>query len=232
MAKFQPTFEFKFKPSYYTTHGAETLARKDMKAFRNEYTRMRDVAQKRIQRLQKDYDWTTSGKQSYQLETKEGTVTKMGFPKLSEIRPEDLPKAFRELASFVKYSGSTRTGQQSMQEKTTATLNKAIGTDEEKKKMEDIPEDERPVNKANYMRIIQVMNETRRLKINSIYGSDTIADFVNKTLSLSKDDFDKVLDNLDKFLSHTDTIDADIEFYRNEHDGEIDMDDFLEKVGW
>lgn len=228
MAKFQPSFEFKFKPSYYTTHGAETLARKDMKAFRNEYTRMRDVAQKRVQRLQKDYDWTTSGKQSYQLETKDGTVTKMGFPKLSEIRPEDLPKAFRELASFVKYSGSTRTGQQSMQEKTTATLNKAIGTDEEKKKMED----ERPVNKANYMRIIQVMNETRRLKINSIYGSDTIADFVNKTLSLSKDDFDRVLDNLDKFLSHTDTIDADIEFYRNEHDGEIDMDDFLEKVGW
>ena len=232
MAKFLPSFEFRFKPSYYTTHGAETLARKDMKAFRSEYTRMRDVAQKRVQRLQKDYDWTTSGKQSYQLETKEGTVTKMGFPKLSEIRPEDLPKAFRELASFVKYSGSTRTGQRSMQEKTTATLNKAIGTDEKKKKMEDIPEDERPVNKANYMRIIQVMNETRRLKINSIYGSDTIADFVNKTLSLSKDDFDKVLDNLDKFLSHTDTIDADIEFYRNEHDGEIDMDDFLEKVGW
>jgi len=232
MAKFQPSFEFKFKPSYYTTHGAETLARKDMKAFKNEYTRMRDVAQKRVQRLQKGYDWTTSGKQSYQLETKDGTVTKMGFPKLSEIRPEDLPKAFKELASFVKRSGSTRTGQQSMQEKTTATLNKAIGTDDEKKKMEDIPEDERPVNKANFQRIIQVMNETRRLKINSIYGSDKIADFVNKTLSLSKDDFDKVLDNLDKFLSHTDTIDADIEFYRNEHGGEIDMDDFLEKVGW
>lgn len=232
MAKFQPSFEFKFKPSYYTTHGAETLARKDMKAFKNEYTRMRDVAQKRVQRLQKDYDWTTSGKQSYKLETEDGTVIKMGFPKLSEIRPEDLPKAFKELASFVKRSGSTRTGQQSMQEKTTATLNKAIGTDDEKKKMEDIPEDERPVNKANFQRIIQVMNETRRLKINSIYGSDTIADFVNKTLSLSKDDFDKVLDNLDKFLDHTDTIDADIEFYRNEHDGEIDMDDFLEKVGW
>lgn len=225
-------FEFKFKPSYYTTTGAETLQRKDISAMRKEYTRMRDVAQKRVQRLQKDYDWTTSGKQSYKLETDEGTVTKMGFPKLSEIRPEDLPKAFRELASFVKWSGSTRTGQQRMQEKTTATLNKAIGTDDEKKKMEDIPEDERPVNKANYQRIIQVMNETRRLKISSIYGSDTIKDFVDKTLSLSKDDFDTVLDNLDKFLSYTATIDADIEFYRNEHNGEIDMDDFLEKVGW
>lgn len=225
-------FEFKFKPSYYTTSGAETLARKDIKAMRSEYTRMRDVAQKRVQRLQKDYDWTTSGKQSYKLETKEGTVTKMGFPKLSEIRPEDLPKAFRELASFVKWSGSTRTGQQRMQEKTTATLNKAIGTDDEKKKMEDIPEDERPVNKANYRRIIQVMNETRRLKISSIYGSDTIKDFVDKTLSLSKDDFDKVLDNLGKFLEHTATIDAEIEVYRDKHDGEFDMDDFLDKVGW
>jgi len=225
-------FEFKFKPSYYTTSGAETLQRKDLSAMRKEYTRMRDVAQKRVQRLQKDYDWTTSGKQSYKLETAEGTVTKMGFPKLSEISPENLPKAFRELASFVKWSGSTRTGQQSMQEKTTATLNKAIGTKDEKKKMEDIPEDERPVNKANYQRIIQVMNETRRLKISSIYGSDTIKDFVDKTLSLSKDDFDKVLDNMSKFLDHTATVDADIEAYRGEHEGEFDMDDFLEKVGW
>ena len=225
-------FEFKFKPSYYTTSGAETLQRKDLSAMRKEYTRMRDVAQKRVQRLQKDYDWTTSGKQSYKLETDEGTVTKMGFPKLSEIRPEDLPKAFRELASFVKWSGSTRTGQQRMQEKTTATLNKAIGTDDEKKKMEDIPEDERPVNKANYQRIIQVMNETRRLKISTLYGSDTIKDFVDKTLSLSKDDFDKVLDNLGKFLDHTATIDAEIEVYRDKHNGEFDMDDFLDKVGW
>ena len=225
-------FEFKFKQSYYTTSGAETLQRKDLSAMRKEYTRMRDVAQKRVQRLQKDYDWTTSGKQSYKLETDEGTVTKMGFPKLSEIRPEDLPKAFRELASFVKWSGSTRTGQQRMQEKTTATLNKAIGTDDEKKKMEDIPEDERPVNKANYQRIIQVMNETRRLKISSIYGSDTIKDFVDKTLSLSKDDFDKVLDNLGKFLDHTATVDVEIEVYRDKHDGEFDMDDFLDKVGW
>ena len=225
-------FEFKFKPSYYTTSGAETLSRKDMKAMRSEYTRMRDVAQKRIQRLQKDYDWTSSGKRSYKIETDKGTVTKMGFPKLSEIRKEDLPKAFQELASFVKWSGSTRTGQQRMQEKTTNTLNKAIGTDDEKKKMEDIPEEDRPVNKRNYQRIIQIMNETRRLKISSLYGSDTIADFVNKTLSLSKDDFDKVLDNLANFLDHADTIDADIEAYRGDHEGEFDMDDFLNEVGW
>jgi len=225
-------FEFKFKPSYYTTQGAETLQRKDLSAMRKEYTRMRDVAQKRVQRLQKDYDWTASGKQSYKIETADGEVTKQGFPKLSEIRPEDLPKAFQELASFVKWSGSTITGQQRMQEKTTSTLNKAIGTGDEKKKMEDIPEDERPVNNRNFQRIIQVMNETRRLKISSLYGSDTIADFVNKTLSLNKDEFDKVLDNLGSFLDHADTADAEIESYRDKHDGGFDMDDFLEKTGW
>lgn len=225
-------FEFKFKPSYYTTSGAETLARKDIKALQSEYTRMRDVAQKRVQRLQKDYDWTTSGKQSYKLETDEGTVTKMGFPKLSEIRPEDLPKAFRELASFVKWSGSTRTGQQRMQEKTTATLNKAIGTDDEKKKMEDIPEDERPVNKANYQRIIQVMNETRRLKISTLYGSDTIREMVDRTLSLSKDDFDTVLDHLGSFLDHATTVDKEMDAYRAIHEGEFDMQDFIEQMGW
>ena len=55
---------------------------------------------------------------------------------------------------------------------------------------------------------------------------------MDKTLSLSKDDFDKVLDNLGKFLDHTATVDVEIEVYRDKHDGEFDMDDFLDKVGW
>ena len=228
MPKFQPSFEFKFKPSYYTTQGAETLARKDMDALRREYSRMRDVAQKRVQRLQKEYDWTKTAQQSYQIETNDGTEIRQGFPKLKEIRPEDLPKAFQELAHFVKYGGSTITGQKSMQEKTTETLNRNIGG----KDVDKLPESDRPVNKANYQRIIEVMNETRRLKISTLYGSDTIKELVDRTLSLSKDDFDKVLDHLGSFLDHSKTIDAEMDAYRAKHEGEFDMQDFINKTGW
>ena len=220
-------FEFKFKPSYYTTSGAETLQRKDLSAMRKEYTRMRDVAQKRVQRLQKEYDWTVSGKQSYQIETDKGTVIKQGFPKLSEISAEDLPKAFQELASFVKAGRSTISGQKSAQEKTMSTINKALGVGEE-----DEEPVEKPLNKKNYQRFIRIMNETRRLKISSIYGSDKILQLADSTLSLSKSDFNKVLDNLGSFLDNVATVQADIEEYREAHRGKFNMDKFIESVGW
>lgn len=223
-------FEFKFKPSYYTTSGAETLQRKDLSAMRKEYTRMRDVAQKRVQRLQREYDWTSSGKQSYQIETKEGLVTKQGFPKLSEINPEDLPKAFQELASFVKAGRSTISGQKSAQQKTMDTINKALGAGGEDE--DEDTQTEKPLNKTNYQRFIRIMNETRRLKISSIYGSDKILQLADSTLSLSKDDFNKVLDNLGNFLDNVDTVQADMEEYREKHRGKFNMDKFIKSAGW
>ena len=228
-----PKFEFKFKPSYYTTSGAETLARKDIKALRSEYTRMRDVAQKRVQRLQKDWDWTVTGKQSYTLETDEGIVTKMGFPKLSEISMEDLPKAFQELASFVKAGRSTISGQKSAQKKTMDTINKALGAgDEEDEDGEPVEKGEKPLNKKNYQRFIRIMNETRRLKISSIYGSDKILQLADSTLSLSKKDFNKVLDHLGNFLENVGTVQADMETYREKHNGKFNMDKFIKSAGW
>lgn len=229
-------FEFKFKPQYYTTDGAKTLQRKDIKALRAEYTRMRDVAQKRVARLQKEYDWTQSAKQSYMIKTPEGTIIKQGFPKLAEINPEDLPKAFQELASFVKFGGSTITGQKSMQEKTMATLNKNIeGTKgAEISEDEEEPQDDKEgaVNKGNYSRVISILNETRRLKISKLYGSDTVVELANATLSLTKRQFNKMLDDLQLYLDHAHEVQAEIEVYRSEHNNHMYMNDFKKKTGW
>ena len=49
---------FQFSDDYYTVEGAQTLLRENPKALRREYTRMRDIAQKRIKRLGQDYGWT------------------------------------------------------------------------------------------------------------------------------------------------------------------------------
>ena len=208
------SFEFKFKPSYYTTHGAETLSRKDISELRKEYTRMRDVAQKRIKRLGEEYQWTTSGKQSYEIENEKGEkVTKLGFPKLSEIRAEDLPKAFKDLASFVKWGGSTVSGQRAIQRKTQETLSKAVG-------------EKGAVNSSNYKRVIQILNEARKMKL--IYGSDKIVDLANSTMELSQKSFNQVLDHLGTFLEHSEEVEEVFEEY-----GEpVDMEEFIQEIGW
>ena len=192
-------FDFKYKPSYYTTQGAETLMRKDLKGMRAEYTKMRDIAQKRIKRLGNDFDWT-----------KTFTKHENGIPKLSELDPRDLPKAFKELSSFVKWSGSTIKGQRATQEKTSATLSKAIGGE---KVMKLAPES-RPVNSSNYRRVVKILDEARKRKIT--YGSDKIVELADATLDLSNEQFDSLLDHLSSFLEHSDEIEEAMEQYENE----------------
>ena len=52
----EPSFQFWFDEKWYTVQGAETMARigtkDDYSTMKSEYTRMRDVAQKRLKRLQ------------------------------------------------------------------------------------------------------------------------------------------------------------------------------------
>ena len=54
-----PSFKFWFDEKSYTVQGAETMARMgtkaDLSTMRAEYTRMRDVAQKRLKRLEKAF---------------------------------------------------------------------------------------------------------------------------------------------------------------------------------
>ena len=210
-------FDFKYKPSYYTTQGAETLMRKDPKGMRAEYTKMRDIAQKRIKRLGTDFDWT-----------KTFTKHENGIPKLSELDPRDLPKAFKELSSFVKWSGSTIKGQRAMQEKTSATLSKAIGGE----KVMKLPPESRPVNTSNYRQVVKILDEARKQKIT--YGSDKIVELADATLDLTDEQFDSLLDHLSSFLKHSDEVEEAITKYEKDK-GEpipVDMGEFIKEIGW
>lgn len=210
-------YKFKYSPSHYTVQGAETLMRKDPKGMREEYTKMRDIAQKRIQRLGKEFDWTKtfSGNQG-------------GIPKLRNIDPRDLPKAFKELASFVKWSGSTVKGQRQMQEKTSATLSQAVGG----KKAMELPPELRPVNAGNYKRVIKILDEARKQKIT--YDSNKMVELANATLDLTQKQFDSILDNLSVFLQHSDEVEEAMIDYENEHDAPVpvDMGKFIKELGW
>lgn len=202
---------FTYDEDWYTVDGAETMLRSDEAAMRKEYSRLRDIAEKRLKRLQHgEYGWTK-------------TAQKESFKKLKDIDRRDLPKALSELYKFVRAGTSTIAGQRSAQEKTTATLNKAIG-------------DENAVNKRNYSRVIRILNGARNLKSKVLYGSDKIVELAEATMSLSDEDFEAVMDNLESILPHSDEFSEELDSYMIENGLEdydsVDMNDFLQSTGW
>ena len=195
-----PSFKFWYDEKWYTVQGAETMARvgtkDDMATMRAEYTRMRDVAQKRIKRLGKQFPES----KAYQTHAK-------GFAKLKELDPRDFPKAFAELAKFVKAKGSTVTGQKQIKEKTIKTWQ----------------DQGLNLNSKNYDKTIKILEEMRKQKI--VYGSDKAVELADSMLDLDDQQTNEWLDHLDTLLQHTDELQEipDVAGY--------DFDEILDMLG-
>ena len=194
----------------FSVDEAKVFQREDPSAMRKEYTRMRDIAQKRIKRMGEAYEWTKTYKSHSE-----------GFQKLKDIAPEDFAKAFSELSKFVNAKISTVAGQRSAQRKTTETLNKAVGQ-------------EGAVNSKNYKRVVTILDEARKKKIT--YDSDKIVQLADATLPLTNTQFDDVLDNLDAMLLHSSEVAESLSSYIsiNNLSGYtvVNIDDFREQTGW
>ena len=176
-----PSFKFWYDEKWYTVQGAETMARvgtkDDMATMRAEYTRMRDVAQKRIKRLGKQFPES----KAYQSHAK-------GFPKLKELDPRDFAKAFSELAKFVRAKGSTVTGQKEIKNKTIKTWQ----------------DQGLNLNQKNYDKTIKILEEMRKQKI--VYGSDKAVELADSMLDLDDQQTNQWLDHLETLLQHTDEL--------------------------
>ena len=189
---------------------AEAMMRKDFSAMKREYTKMRDVAQKRLKRM---------GESEF-ADTKTYEEHKEGFRKIKDIDPRDFAKAFSELSKFVAKKTSTVTGQKERRDKTIKAWN-----DQNIK-----------LNKENYSRTMKIMDEMRKRKI--IYDSEIARNVADMTLAVSKEQFDQILDNLEAFLVHSNAIpdflqDKLDEMPEKEQEvTKIDMSDFAEYVGW
>lgn len=201
-------FNFRFDDEWYTADGAKAKFREHEKEMREEYSRMRSAAQKRLQRMKK----------SEFKDTKTYKEHAHGFRKLEDINPKDFHKAFKDVAGFLKSKRSSASGQREIRRKTMETLNEAIG--------------EKKVTTKNYMRVIRVLEELRKTK--QTYGSDTIVDMVNQTMALSFDQFEKILDRLPDVIENADSLKAEIEIYMVENGinsyQQIDMNEFLDKL--
>ena len=156
----------------------KAMMQDDYKALRREYTKMRDIAQKRIKRLgESEFSYT----KAYQ-EHREG------FKKLKDISKGDFAKAFSELSKFVNAKGSSVSGQKEIRAKTIKTWN----------------EQGIPINTETYKRTITILEEMRKRKVT--YGSDVAQDLARITMELSDSLFYDVLDEMELYLQHTDEL--------------------------
>ena len=202
---------------------AESMIADNLDAMRKEYTRMRDIAQKRIKRMEKsDFKDTQAVKShsytSWKYKVNEETgkkekvkFTQHGFQELKNFATlGDFAKAFSELSKFVNAKGSTITGQRQIKEKTIKTWqDQGLG-----------------INNANYDKVIKILEEMRKQKI--VYGSDKAVELADAMLYLDDQQIDNWLDNLSTLLEHSDEVKEMTE------DGfiPVDIDDFIEEVGW
>ena len=218
MSRFVPSFE------NYTVQALESFSEKEL---RKEYSRMRDTAQKRVKRLQKEFPKAKASQKFVQLRNEKGEIVKeyVGFRELKDIDSRDLPKALSELAKFVKAKTSTVTGQRNAQRKTMATLNRAIGAGSG---------GQAAVTKENYWRVIDILEEARKRKI--VYGSDKVVTLAEASMVLSDAQFEDILNNLEKLKDHVDEFEGSLEEYMDSKDIEgyqkVDMDDFIKELGW
>lgn len=184
-----------------TVTEAESMIRDDLDAMRKEYTKMRDIAQKRIKRMA----------QSEFSKSKTFQEHQRGFSKLKDIpNLGSFAKAFSELSKFVMAKGSTITGQRQIKEKTIKTWqDQGLG-----------------INNANYDKVIKILEEMRKQKI--VYGSDKAVELADAMLYLDDQQIDNWLDNLSTLLEHSD----DVKDMADSGLIPVNIDDFLEEVGW
>ena len=167
MSKKRPTFSW--DPETYKIQALENIFRTsnadDMSAIKAEYTRLRDIAQKRLKRLAqsefRNRKVVTSNVTKFYNEKGEVIKQYMGFPKIRDIRPEDLPAAMSQLAKFLGAKGSTVSGQRNRRDYL----------------IQKFQEEGLNITEANYDKFMEMLDIMRARKI--IYGSDKVADVVN-----------------------------------------------------
>ena len=175
----------------YTVSEAELMFRENPSAMRKEYSRMRDIAQKRVERLSQQFSGSVGAKHMYntgKVDSEGNPIYKKGFATLNTLDSRDLPKAFSELSKFLGAKGSSVTGQKQIKEKTIRTWQ----------------EQGLNLNQKNYDKTIKILEEMRRRKI--VYGSDKALEVANAMLEMDDQQTDEWLDHLEVLLQHSDEL--------------------------
>ena len=126
---------------------------------RKEYTRLRDILQKRIRTIQKS-DFAGQGIAGQ---------FPQGLPKLAEIRPEDLPYLLQQAATAINSSSGSLKGLRHRRSETIKSLRERGYTN---------------IDETNISSFARFMEEARERGIEKVYGSDTIATLYDTTIAV------------------------------------------------
>ena len=196
-----PKSIFSWDPETYTLQALESISRgankDDWSAIKTEYTRLRDIAHKRIKRLGESEFKRTAAYLSHMKKVtitdpvtgEKKTIQTDAFPKLKELDPRDIPAAMAEMVKFLKAKTSTVSGQRSKRAKTIKAWQEQ-GLD---------------LNSKNYNKVMAMMKEMRSRKI--LYGSDKVVTLVETTMQKGWN-FNKILRSgqLDKLLANAESV--------------------------
>lgn len=154
-----PANALKWDPADYgfTSVSKRVKTPEGVREARAEYTRLRDIAQKRIKRLAADPYWSTT--QSYKR-------YREGFAKLRDIRDEMLPIAVNSVAKFIASRESTVASLNDIRDRSIQTFH-YNGYDF--------------VNKENYRSFGEFMGAVKQLyQVKQIPDSDQVAELFNE----------------------------------------------------
>ena len=157
MATRQATLKYPF--AQYTVYANRIGTGIPEKEIRKEYTRLRDILQKRIKTIQKS---EFSG---------QGIAGQFpqGLPKLAEIRPEDLPYLLQQAATAINSSSGSLKGLRHRRSETIKSLQERGYTN---------------IDESNISSFARFMEESRERGLDRVYGSDTIATLYDTTIAI------------------------------------------------
>ena len=170
--------ELRYSFRQYTVYANRIGAGIPQNEIKKEYTRLRDILNKRIQRINKS-DFAGQGIAGQ---------FPQGLPKLAEIAPEDLPYLLQQAATALNSRSGSLKGLQIRQSETVQSLRERGYTN---------------IDESNIRQFARFMDEARDRGLEKIYGSDTIATMYDSIVALDispeaiMQDFAWWLDNID-----------------------------------
>ena len=170
--------ELRYSFRQYTVYANRIGAGIPQNEIKKEYTRLRDILNKRIQRINKS-DFAGQGIAGQ---------FPQGLPKLAEIASEDLPYLLQQAATAINSRSGSLKGLQMRQSETIKSLRERGYTN---------------IDNSNIRQFASFMDEARDRGLEKIYGSDTIATMYDSIVALDispeaiMQDFAWWLDNID-----------------------------------
>lgn len=169
-----------YDPNWYIPTKIKAEFQENRAAVRKEYTRLRDIAQKRLKRLKAaGLDDTQAYLRNYKH-----------YPKLKDIKSDsELAARLSDLARFITAKGSTVSGQKDIMKKSLSTLHDTGYTF---------------VNEGNFRDFGKFMEEYRNQMLDMSYDSGDAADLYGVVVKHQLDpekvkaDFEFWLENLDR----------------------------------